>query len=85
VDINSCILSKLDETTNLGGALSVIAEHQLPVAYISDGQRVPEDLHLARAHTLINRCVNIAQRASQSLDDDSLELAFSRMPSHVSA
>ena len=85
VEINSCILSKLDETSNLGGALSVVAEHQLPVAYISDGQRVPEDLHLARAHTLINRCVTIARRANQSLDNDSLELAYSRMPSHVSA
>jgi len=85
VEINSCILSKLDETTNLGGALSVVAEHQLPVAYISDGQRVPEDLHLARAHTLINRCVTIARQANQFLDNDSLELAYSRMPSHVSA
>jgi flagellar biosynthesis protein FlhF len=85
VEINGCILTKLDETTNLGGALSVVTEHQLPVAYISDGQRVPEDLHLARAHTLINRCVSIARRANQPLDNDSLELAYSRMPSHVSA
>lgn len=85
VEINSCILTKLDETTNLGSALSVVTEHQLPVAYISDGQRVPEDLHLARAHTLINRCVTIARRANQPLDNDSLELAYSRMPSHVSA
>ncbi|WP_455212795.1 flagellar biosynthesis protein FlhF [Kaarinaea lacus] len=85
VEINGCILTKLDETTNLGGALSVVTEHQMPVAYISDGQRVPEDLHLARAHTLINRCVTIARRANQPLDNDSLELAYSRMPSHVSA
>ena len=85
VEINGCILTKLDETTNLGAALSVVTEHQLPIAYISDGQRVPEDLHLARAHTLINRCVSIARRANQPLDNDSLELAYSRMPSHVSA
>jgi len=85
VEINGCILTKLDETTNLGAALSVVTEHQLRVAYISDGQRVPEDLHLARAHTLINRCVSIARRANQPLDNDSLELAYSRMPSHVSA
>jgi len=85
VEINGCILTKLDETTNLGGALSVVTEHQMPVAYISDGQRVPEDLHLARAHTLINRCVSIARRANQPMDNDSLELAYSRMPSHVSA
>jgi len=85
VEINGCILTKLDETTNLGGVLSVVTEHQLPVAYISDGQRVPEDLHLARAHTLINRCVTIARRVNQPLDNDSLELAYSRMPSHASA
>jgi len=85
VEINGCILTKLDETTNLGGALSVVTEHQMPVAYISDGQRVPEDLHLARAHTLINRCVTIARRANQPLDNDSLELAYSRIPSNVSA
>jgi flagellar biosynthesis protein FlhF len=85
VEINGCILTKLDETTNLGAALSVVTEHQLKIAYISDGQRVPEDLHLARAHTLINRCVAIARRSNQPLDNDSLELAYSRMPSHVSA
>ncbi|WP_455203276.1 flagellar biosynthesis protein FlhF [Kaarinaea lacus] len=85
VEINGCILTKLDETTSLGGALSVVTKHKLPVTYISDGQRVPEDLHLARAHTLLNRCVTIARRANQPLDKDSLELAFSRMPSHARA
>lgn len=85
VEINGCILTKLDETTNLGGILSVVAEHNVPVTYISDGQRVPEDLHLARSHTLINRSIMIARRAHQPLDDDSLELEFSRMSKHVGA
>jgi flagellar biosynthesis protein FlhF len=85
VDIHGCILTKLDETTSLGGALSVVCEHRIPVSYISDGQRVPEDLHLARAHTLLNRAVMTARRCRQPLDDDSVELAFSRMASHASA
>jgi flagellar biosynthesis protein FlhF len=85
VDINGCILTKLDETTSLGGALSVVTEHRIPVTYISDGQRVPEDLHVARAHTLVNRAIMTARRCRHPLDDESLELAFSRMPSHARA
>src|SRR5207237_995809 len=48
----ACIVTKLDETTRLGGALSVAVRHRLPVAYVCDGQRVPQDLHLARSHRL---------------------------------
>ena len=49
VDLSGCILTKLDEAAALGGALSVLIQRQLPVAYVSNGQRVPEDLELARA------------------------------------
>jgi flagellar biosynthesis GTPase FlhF len=35
--------------------VSAIIEQKIAVAYISDGQRVPEDLHLARADKLINK------------------------------
>ena len=41
------IITKLDEAAALGGVLSLAIRANLPVAYISDGQRVPEDLHLA--------------------------------------
>lgn len=49
------ILSKVDETTHLGVSLSVAIRHQLPIAYVADGQRVPEDLQLAQAHRLVLR------------------------------
>jgi flagellar biosynthesis protein FlhF len=52
----ACILTKLDETQYLGTALSVLMEERLAVAMVSDGQQVPEDLHLARSHGLLNRC-----------------------------
>lgn len=54
-----CILSKIDEAGSLGGVLSVIMRHRLGVAYLSDGQRVPEDLHMARAPSLVNRAVSL--------------------------
>jgi flagellar biosynthesis protein FlhF len=41
------IVTKLDEAATLGGVLSLAIGSRLPVAYLSDGQRVPEDLHRA--------------------------------------
>jgi flagellar biosynthesis protein FlhF len=61
------ILTKIDETTSLGAALSVLSAHRLPVAYVSDGQRVPEDLAPARAHTLVTRAVAITQQTRAAL------------------
>lgn len=62
IKLDGSILTKLDETTSLGGALSCLIRFQLPVAYISDGQRVPEDLHPARAHSLVSRAVTLMQQ-----------------------
>jgi flagellar biosynthesis protein FlhF len=56
------ILTKIDEAASLGGALTVLSARGLPAAYVSEGQRVPEDLAPARSHTLVSRCVAIAQR-----------------------
>lgn len=50
-----CILTKLDEAARLGAAMSTLVSHQLPVAFLSEGQRVPEDLRLARAKDLVAR------------------------------
>ncbi len=52
---DSLILTKLDETLRPGAILEVIAESSLPVAYLCNGQRVPEDLQIASPETLTNR------------------------------
>lgn len=70
VPLAGCILTKVDETTSLGGALSVAVEQQLPIAYFSDGQQVPEDLHPARAHALVSRAVAIMQEVGVGPKDD---------------
>jgi flagellar biosynthesis protein FlhF len=44
----ACILTKTDEATSLGGALSALIRSRLPLAYVANGQRVPEDLHFAK-------------------------------------
>jgi len=72
----SCVLTKLDEATSLGGALSMLMRSGLPLAYISDGQRVPEDLHPARVHRLIARAVELSRRSGAHADEDLLSRRF---------
>ncbi len=50
-----CVLTKLDEAGGIGGALDVAIRHKLPVSFVADGQRVPEDLHVADRKRLIER------------------------------
>lgn len=53
-----CILSKLDEALTLGSALDAAIRQRLRVFYAADGQRVPEDLHLANAAALVERALH---------------------------
>jgi flagellar biosynthesis protein FlhF len=48
------IITKLDETDQAGGALHTALDHPLPVTYLCDGPRVPEDLHEASAEMLLD-------------------------------
>jgi flagellar biosynthesis protein FlhF len=52
VDIQGCIFTKLDECYSLGEALSVVIENDLSLSYVTDGQRVPEDIKLADSANL---------------------------------
>lgn len=54
-----CILTKLDEAGSLGEALALAISQHLPVAYLADGPKIPDDLHVARAHQLVSRAVSL--------------------------
>ncbi|AUZ58185.1 Flagellar biosynthesis protein FlhF [Pseudomonas sp. XWY-1] len=64
--LTGCILTKLDETASLGDVLSLAISHELPVAYLTDGPRIPDDLHLPRGHQLVTRAVNVQQQDEPS-------------------
>lgn len=68
--LDGCILTKVDETTSLGGVISVAAEHNLAISYFCDGQKVPDDLHIARAHNLVSKSVAIMQRITMAAQQD---------------
>lgn len=83
VSLAGCILTKVDETTSLGGGLSIAAENNLPIAYISDGQQVPEDLHAARSHALVSRAVAIMQDVGVGAKEDPISQLIGGMAAHA--
>ena len=54
-NLSGCILTKIDEAASLATPLDVIMRHGLPLYYVSNGQRVPEDLHLPNRGYLLHR------------------------------
>jgi len=54
-----CIMTKLDEAASIGNLLDVVIRQKLRLFYISNGQRVPEDLHLADRAMLIDRAFRL--------------------------
>ncbi len=70
VGLAGVILTKIDESQSLGDALSLCVEENLKISYITDGQRVPEDLTLPTAR-------NLAIKALSSVEDDAVASAIS--------
>jgi flagellar biosynthesis protein FlhF len=65
----ACILTKLDEAPSLGGALSALIRHRLPLDYTTDGQRVPEDLATADARVLVCRAAQVLKGSAPAVDE----------------
>ena len=55
-NFDSVIITKCDETTCYGNVLSVLAEKNKSIAYITDGQKVPRDIKRA---TVVNFLKNL--------------------------
>ncbi|WP_321796666.1 flagellar biosynthesis protein FlhF [Caballeronia sp. J97] len=65
-----CILTKLDEATNLGGVLDTVIRYKLPVHYVSTGQKVPENLYVATKRFLIKSAFCIPRDNSPFVPQD---------------
>lgn len=69
------VLTKLDETGRLGSALSVVVDHQLPMAWVTDGQRVPDDLHRANSAHLVLRLDQLRREADEPCSTEATHVA----------
>ena len=75
--LDGCIASKIDESTSIGGIISILIENQLPLYYISDGQKVPEDLHLANATDLLKQALGMVREHPLQVRSDELAMSYS--------
>ena len=82
---DACVLTKLDEAASLGSLLSALIHAGLATAFVTDGQRVPEDLQLGRAHPLVARAAELLAENPVDLDPGYLALAFGGAHTHVDA
>jgi flagellar biosynthesis protein FlhF len=50
-----CIITKLDEAATIGNVIDIVIRQKLNLYYVANGQRVPEDLHIANKLYLADR------------------------------
>lgn len=56
-DLAGCVFTKVDEAASLAPAIGAAIAHELDVVYVTNGQRVPEDLHLPNRSYLLHRAL----------------------------
>ena len=85
VNPTGCILTKVDEAASLGAVISTTLRHQLRIAYLCTGQRVPEDLHAAhqRKVWLIKVAMKLKERVAARPDEAYLARNFGRASAHA--
>ena len=71
------ILTKIDEALNLAPALDVSVRHKLAIHYVTNGQRVPEDLHLAHNQYLVDRAFKCAPDTAHQPREEEYPLMIS--------
>ena len=69
------ILTKLDEAARIGGALDCALRHKLKLIALTNGQRVPEDLHLPNARLLAHLALKPANQLFELAEDEGTALA----------
>lgn len=76
--IYGCIITKVDEAASLGIALDSVIRHKLTLHYVTNGQKVPEDLHTANSRYLLHRIFKPTSSNSPfSLQDPEFALIMS--------
>lgn len=78
IGLSGCIFTKLDESLSLGEVINVAIQNALPVSYLTNGQRVPEDICIADAATLVKDAEQLRQQhcgnTHQWYQDDSSQV-----------
>jgi len=66
VPLSGCIYTKLDESVSIGEIITTSIQNGLPIGYLTDGQRVPEDIKVANAEKLVTLADKMATKSAKS-------------------
>jgi flagellar biosynthesis protein FlhF len=86
VPLAGAIVTKIDEAAQLGCVMSALIRNDLPAAWFTDGQRIPEDLHCAARKKLwlVNQAVACMEASQPRIDERTMAENFAQMSSsHV--
>jgi len=71
--LDGCIITKIDEAATIGNVLDVVIREKIKLYYTTNGQRVPEDIHLANKQQLIEHALELSSARSwpfQLMDEE---------------
>jgi flagellar biosynthesis protein FlhF len=78
------IVTKIDEAVKLGSVLDVLIRHRLPLVFVANGQRVPEDLALPNCRELVRAALSAPPQAHSKFSAEEAALFASwSMAEHV--
>lgn len=60
-NVQGAVLTRIDEAMRLGGAMSNLIQHRLPLVWCANGPRVPQNLSAADAGKLVNMAVRMTK------------------------
>ncbi|MCW8347638.1 flagellar biosynthesis protein FlhF [Vibrio sp. ZSDZ65] len=66
IPLSGCIMTKLDESLSLGEFISVVVQNALPVTYIANGQRVPEDIVIAQPKYMVAKANELLEKSTEN-------------------
>ena len=67
IPLAGCIYTKLDESLSVGEIITTSLQNGLPIGYLTDGQRVPEDIKVANAEKLVTLADRMAIKSKSSV------------------
>jgi flagellar biosynthesis protein FlhF len=81
--VHGCIITKIDESASVGAALDSAIRHRLRVHYVTNGQCVPEDVHVPNATYLTHRALRFTADATvHTLRPEEFPFALSAGAAH---
>jgi flagellar biosynthesis protein FlhF len=66
IPLAGCIFTKIDECLSLGEIMSIAIQNGLPIGYITNGQRVPEDIDIADGTKLVTQAEQMLNQADEN-------------------